>query len=137
MPMPTEPVKRVCYAHDLTVWATGVNIPDMEDSLNSYLEEITAYLKDNSLLISAPKSLVTVFIPDTHQANTHTKILIEDSQIPLVQCPKILVVHLDTSLSFNKHSSHVAERESSINNIPKAYILWTTERNITNYTQGG
>ena len=45
MPMPTEPVKRVCYADDLTVWATGVNIPVMEDSLNSYLEEITAYLR--------------------------------------------------------------------------------------------
>ena len=50
MSIPTEPVKRVCYADDLTVWATGVNISDMEDSLNSYLEEITAYLKDNSLL---------------------------------------------------------------------------------------
>ena len=47
MPTPTEPVKRVCYADDLTVLATGVNIPDMEDSINSYLEEITAYLKDN------------------------------------------------------------------------------------------
>ena len=45
MPTPTEPVKRVCYADDLTVWATGVNILDMEDILNSYLEEITAYLK--------------------------------------------------------------------------------------------
>ena len=52
--IPTEPVKRVCYADDLTVWATGVNIPDMEDSLNSHLKEITAYLKDNSQLISSP-----------------------------------------------------------------------------------
>ena len=57
MPRPTEPVKWVCYADDITVWATGVNIPDLEDSINSYLEEITAYLKDNSLLISAPKSV--------------------------------------------------------------------------------
>ena len=65
MPTPTEPVKRVCYADDLTVWATGVNIPDMEDSLNSYIEEINAYLKDNSLLISAPKSSVTC-LPRIH-----------------------------------------------------------------------
>ena len=108
MPMPTEPVKRVCYADDLTVWATGVKIPDME---------ITAYLKDNSLLISAQKSSVTLFTPDTHQAKAHPKILIEDSQLPLIQCPKILGVHLDTSLSFNKHSSHVPERVSSRNNI--------------------
>ena len=50
MPRPIEPV---FYADDLTVWATGVKSPDLEDSINSYLEEITAYLKDNSLLISA------------------------------------------------------------------------------------
>ena len=111
MPTPTEPVKRVCYADDLTVWATGVNI---------YLEEISAYLKDNSLLISAPKSSVTLFTPDTHQAKTHPRILTEDSQLPLVQCPKILGVHMDTSLSSNKHSNHVAERVSGRNNILKA-----------------
>ena len=51
MPTQTEPVKWVCYADDLTMWATGVNIPDIKDSLNSYLEEITAYPKHNSLLI--------------------------------------------------------------------------------------
>ena len=137
MPTPTEPVKRVCYADDLTVWATGVNIPDMEDSLNSYLEEITGYLKDNSLLISDPKSSVTLlFTPDTHQAKAHPRILIEDSLLPLVQWLKILGVHMDTSLSFNKHGSHVAERVSGRNNILRA-LAGTTERNITNDIQGG
>ena len=90
MPTPTEPVKRVCYADDLTVCATGVNIPDMEDSLNSYLEEITAYLKDNSLLISAPKSSVTLFNPDTHQVqrfnnppeNTHRRLPATSGTVP-------------------------------------------------------
>ena len=108
-----------CYADDITVWATGVKIPDLEDSVNSYLEEIIAYLKHNSLLISAPKSTVTLFSPDPHQAKTHPRILIEDSQLPLAQCPKILGVYLDTSLS-NKHSGYVAERVSSRNNILKA-----------------
>ena len=92
----------------------------MEDSLNSSIEEITAYLKDNSRFISTPKSPVTLFTPDTHQAKTHPKILIEDSPLPLVQCPNILGVHLHTSLSFNKHSSHLEERVSSRNNILKA-----------------
>ena len=80
IPRPTEPVKRVYYA--------GVKFPDLEDSINSYTEEIMAYLKDNSWLISATKSTVTVFNPDPHQAKTHPRILIEDSQLPLVQCPK-------------------------------------------------
>ena len=28
MPRPTEPVKRICYADDITVWATGVEISE-------------------------------------------------------------------------------------------------------------
>ena len=92
----------------------------MEDNLNSYLEEISAHLENCSLLISAPRSSLTLFTPDTHQAKTHPKILIDDSQLPLVQCPKKIGVDLDTLLSFNKHGSHVAERVFSRNNILKA-----------------
>ena len=95
----------------------------MEDSLNSYLEEITAYLKDNFLLIFATKSSVTLFTPDTHQAKTHPKILIEDSRLPLVQCPTILGFNMYTSLSFNNHSSHVTERVSGRRNILKALAV--------------
>ena len=50
MPRPTEPVKRVCYADDITVWASGVQIPVLEQQINSYLEEMSTYLKDNSLM---------------------------------------------------------------------------------------
>ena len=41
MPRPTESVKWVCYADDITVWATGVNSPNLEYSVNSYLDEIS------------------------------------------------------------------------------------------------
>ena len=105
MPITTDPVKRVCYADDITVWASGVNIPDLEVSLNSYIEEITAYLKDNSLLISALKSSVTFLTPETHQAQTHPSILIQNLRLPLVKCPRILRDYLGPSLSFNKPTS--------------------------------
>ena len=120
MPIPTDPGTRVCYADGITVWASGVNIPDLDVSLYNYLEEITAYPKDNSLLISAPKSSVTLFTPDTHQAKTHPRIFIKDSRLPLVKCPRILGVYLDPSLSFIRHSQYVAERVSCRNNIFKA-----------------
>ena len=120
MSIPTDPVKRVCYADDLTVCASGANIPELEVSINNYMEEITSYLKDNSLLISAPKSSVTLLTPDTHQAKIHPNIFIENSHLPLVKCPRILEVYLDPSLSFNKHCQYVAERVSGRNNILKA-----------------
>ena len=111
MPRPTDPVKRVCYADDLTVWASGVHIPDLEVSLNNYLEELTTYLKDNSLLISAPKSSVTLLTPDTHQAKTHPDIFIGDSRLPLVKCPKILGVYLDPLLIIQQ-AQPICGRES-------------------------
>ena len=107
MPRPTEPVKRVCYADDITVWASGVQIPVLEQQINSYLEEMSTFLKDNSLLISAPKSTVTLFTPDPFQARFHPKIAI----LPLERTPKILGVLLDTSFAFHHHIMGTAERD--------------------------
>ena len=47
-----------------SVWVTRPNIPQLESMVNSYLREVNIYLKDNSLLISAPKSTVTLFTQD-------------------------------------------------------------------------
>ena len=71
---------------DLTVYATVVKSPELEASLNNYLDEITDYMKDTSLLISATNYLVTLLKPDTPNAKTHPIIFIEDSQLPWVQC---------------------------------------------------
>ena len=62
MPRSTDPVKRVCYAVDLTVWALEVNKPDIEVSPNSYLEEVT----EGQLFADfRPKSSVTLLTSDT------------------------------------------------------------------------
>ena len=82
-------------------------------------------MKDTSLLVSAPKSSVTLLIPDTHQAKTHPSILIEVSRLPLVKCPSIFGVYLDPSLSFNKHSKYVAERVTTSWGQQKETLLMT------------
>ena len=112
MPTPTEPVKRVCYADDLTVWATGANIPDMEDSLNSYLEEISAYLKDNSLLISAPKSSVALFTTVTHQAKTHPRILLEDYNYRNIQYTQNEALRISTGCHKMSSANHLHAEEN-------------------------
>ena len=120
MPRPTEPVKRVCYADDITVWASRVQIPVLEQQINSYLEEMSTFLKDNSLLISAPKSTVTLFTPDPFQVRIYPKIAIADAILPLERTPKILGVLLVTSFAFHHHCEYVANRFSKRNNILKA-----------------
>ena len=115
MPRPTEPVKRICYADDITVWASGVEISELEHKVNTYLTEMSRFLRENSLLISAPKSSVTLFTPDPAQANTRPKIKIVDSEFPLVRSPKLVGVYLDTFFSFNKHCVQVVNRVSKRN----------------------
>ena len=45
MPRPTEPVKRICYADDITVWASGVEISEPEHKVNTYLTEMSRFLR--------------------------------------------------------------------------------------------
>ena len=53
MPRPTKPVKGVCYADDITVWASAVQLPVLDDRINDYLEKITAFHMENLLHPSA------------------------------------------------------------------------------------
>ena len=119
MSRPTPPVKRVCYADD-TVWATVPKIPQLESMITNYLRDVSIYLKDNSLLISAPKSTFTLFTPDKHQFQMHPDITLEDTQLPLERSPKILGVILDPSISFHKHCNYVSDRIDKRNNMLKA-----------------
>ena len=87
--------------------------------INSYLREVSIYLKDNSLLISAPKSTVTLFTPDKHQFQMHPDITLDDTQLPLERSPKILGVIMDPSISFHKHCNYVSDRIDKRNNMLK------------------
>ena len=103
-----------------TVWASGPKIPQLESMINSYLRDVGIYLKENSLLISAPKSAVTLFTQDNHQFQTHPDITLEDTHLPLERSPKILGVIMDPSLSFHKHCNYVSDRIDKRNNMLKA-----------------
>ena len=130
MPWPTTPVKRACY---ITVWASGPKFPLLESMINSYLREVGVYLKESSLLISAPKSTVMLFTLDKHQFQMHPNITLEDTQLPLERSPKILGVIMDPSLSFHKHCSYVSDRIDKINTLLKALVgsSWGQEKDTT------
>ena len=93
---------------------------ELEHKVNTYLTEMSRFLRENSLLKSAPKSSVTLFTQYPAQDNTRPKIKIADSELPLVRIPRLLGVYLDTFFSFNKHCVQVANRVSKRNNVLKA-----------------
>ena len=132
MARPTPLVKRFCYVDDITVWTSGPKIPQLESMINSYLRDVSIYLKEYSLLISAPKSTVTLFIPAKHQFQTHSDITLEDTQLPLEFSPKILGVIMDPSLSFHKHCNYVSDRIDKRNNMLRALVgsSWGQEETV-------
>ena len=107
-----------CYADDITVRVSGVQISELEQKVTTYLTEKSRFLWETSLLISAPESSVILFTPDPTQAYTCPKIKISDSELPLVGSPKIY--YLNTFFSFNNHCVHVANRVSKGNNALKS-----------------
>ena len=74
---------------------------------------MSTFLKDNYLLISAPKSTVTLFTPDHYQARIHPKIAIADAILPLERTPKILGVLLDTSFAFHHNCEYVVSKRNN------------------------
>ena len=81
---------------------------------------MSCFQRDNSLLISAPKSTVTLLTPDPMQANNYQKIKISDAELPLVHNPKLVGGFMDTFFSFNAHCIQMAYRVSKTNNGLKA-----------------
>jgi hypothetical protein len=120
LPQPTPPVKVIAYADDITAYATGPAVPALETALNDYLEDLSTFLSDNSLIISEPKSTVTLFSPDPAQAKYHPNVLINGKQLPLSKTPKILGVTLDTFFTFNHHCTAIAQKIGKRNTILKA-----------------
>ena len=80
---------------------------------------MSCFLRDNSLLISAPVDRNPVH-PGPKAANTHPKIKISEAELPFVRNPKLLGVHLDTLFSFNAYCVQVVNRVSKRNNVLKA-----------------
>ena len=101
--------------------------------INNYLREVCIYLKDNSFLIPAPKSTVTLFTPDKHQLQMHPDITLEDTQLPLERSPQILGVIMDPSISFHRHGNYVSDRIDKRNNMLKelAGSSWEQDKETT------
>ena len=118
MPRPTEPVKRICYADNITVWASGVEISELEHKVNTYLTEMS--VPTGKLAFDISTKVISDLVYARPGASQYPPDKIADSEIPLVRSPKLLGVYLDTFFSFNKLCVQVANRVSKRNNVLKA-----------------
>ena len=120
LPTPPTGVFIVQYADDLSVYSSGTSLRSLCNLINKYADDLVAFLKERELLVSAEKSTVTLFTPDTHEAKIHPAIYVENKLVRLEKSPKLLGVIFDTMHTFSQHIKQTVSSAKTKVNIIKA-----------------
>ena len=93
---PPDGIKLFQYADDLSVYASGTNIKALSHKITEFTKKITSFLEERNLIVSPEKSTVTLFSPDTHEANIHPPVKVDGKLVRLEKHPVLLGVMIDT-----------------------------------------
>ena len=66
------------YADDFTVSCSDSNVDQMAEALTVHSSNIDEWADERSLVISAPKSIITLFIPNFEQSDTHSRVILNN-----------------------------------------------------------
>ena len=75
----------------------------VKDNYFTHSPIIKEWADERRLATSAPKSTITLFTPQFAQANTHPRVTLNNSILPLERTPSILDVTFDPHFKFNAH----------------------------------
>ena len=120
IPQPPANISLHTYADDSTVASSGPIIDPICKDLNRYLAVLCEWFNDRNLFISPAKSTATVFTTASNEVNYQLPIDIGGERVPTVRYPKLLGVHFDGLLTFNKHAEEIKKKLDSRNNVLKA-----------------
>ena len=118
------------YADDFTAAASSPSPSAAAEVLTSHAEDVVAWAGERRLLISAPKSSVTLFTSDTHQSHLHPQVPLLGSPLPLDRTPRVLGVIFDTHFTFSPHINAIADKANNRLRILKALAgsTWGQQR---------
>jgi hypothetical protein len=108
------------YADDTTIFTEGNNLKDIEILLNKDAENVYKWCTENNLSINAKKT-TCMLIATPQKVRTikeSLKVYINNVQIPVSSCEKVLGVHISNSLNWDKHVTNVKNSMKG-----KLYIL--------------
>ena len=116
LPTPPANVHVVQYADDISVYCSGTDLAALSRDIQQYATALTAFLEERELIVSPEKSTVTLFTPDTKEANIHPTIIVNNTAVKLEKNPKLLGITFDTIYTFTHHiKSTIAKAKNKIN----------------------
>lgn len=102
------------YADDTAVCHTGVNLQQMEQVINTDLETILTWTRNNKLTLNVSKTKFTVFNNKSRNKFTYVpNIMMNRARIEHVECCEYLGFLLDRNLCFDRHATRIIQRVNS------------------------
>ena len=98
------------YADDFTAAASNKDVQEATGVMAEHATHVEAWAVERELQISAQKSTVTLFTPETQQGRLHPLIPLGGNPLPLERHPKILGVTFDPHLHFHKHVEAIQKK---------------------------
>ena len=109
------------YADDFTAAASSSNPQAAADALAAHAADVVSWVEEKGLLLSAPKSSVTLFTSDRcRESHLRPNIPLSGSPLPLDRTPRVLGVTFDTHFTFSPHITNLADRAQNRIRILKA-----------------
>ena len=128
--LPTDAEVSTAYADDVTVMDSGRKVEDLVPRLQTSVNNMSTWSRDNNLALARSKSNIILFTSDTHESDKHPEIWLGGEIIPLAKELKILGVTFDTFMSFEAHIASMVVKASSRLQIMKmlAGTSWGQQR---------
>ena len=108
------------YADDFTASASHSDVGGVTATMANHAQDVEAWANERELKVSAQKSTVTLFTPETQQGRFHPLVPLDGELLPLERTPKILGVTFDPHFHFHKHVEAIEEKAKQRLSILKA-----------------
>ena len=130
--LPTPPlpnINMITYADDITITATHPKQQIAQQQIQTYLNDIVQWTKNNKLILNTNKTQTTLFTPDPAEYSLKLNLNIDNNPLETNIHPKILGLTLDPKLTYNEHIKQTKTKAHKTTNIYKAISGTTWGKN--------
>jgi hypothetical protein len=98
------------FADDALIWIACDSVEEAESKLNEDLEQIWKWLCNNEMALNVNKTKSMCITLKKNITLENCKILINSTEIEIVDCIKYLGVYIDNKLKFHKHCDYICKK---------------------------
>ena len=126
------------YADDTTIWSSGTNCTDIQNTLNNSLDKANSWFKLNRMIPNTKKTkhlLIGSVQKLIHSSETTMEIYIDNIKLEEAAGEKLLGVVIDSNLSWNLHIDYLIKKLNSricLLKRAKIYLTFACRKMLSN-----